>query len=112
MNRHHDGIHTQLSNEPVLRIILLRGFAHFGKFGIKGCVLNFETLHGPELILLIMSATFNNFAKFHCQICITVDNNFVLQTDIRKTKCTRTILALPNLNNNFDLSVLIYLSLL
>lgn len=27
------------SNEPVSRIILLRGFAHFGKFGIEGCVL-------------------------------------------------------------------------
>lgn len=83
-----------LSNEPVPRIILLRGFAHFGKFGIEGCVLNFETLRGPELILLIRSATINNFAKFHCQIFITINNNFVLKTDLRKTKCNRTILAL------------------
>lgn len=27
-----------LSNEPVSRKILFRGFAHFGKFGIEGCV--------------------------------------------------------------------------
>lgn len=82
-----------LSNELASRITMLRGLLISVNLASK-FVLNFETLHGPELILLIRSATFNNFAKFHCQIFITVNNNFVLQTDIRKTKCNRTILAL------------------